>query len=317
MEYSKLKHLAGEQQWFSQRQIAQWLQVKTTIVADLIRYLFKTGEFDPDSHCVKQQMVQTEGARQVRREVNCYSRQVVLAVAWRVHSEAGEAFRCWASELLEQQLCQGFTVCEEQLADSASSQRALRSVLEGLPVGNTPCAADSSDGQLATLLEAVHLTLLKLYEFDSQRVTLRNTSMLAAQPLDYFEADHGVRWLRDALFPEGDAGGFGCEKPGQLEALLMVVFGADKPRYSSIEQKAIYLLWLVIHRRPFEEGNVQLAVFLFAWFLQRNGLWQREDGSRRLQNSALVSMALLIARSSDEECDLVVSLLAGLINREN
>ena len=280
-------------QWLSQRQIAQWLGVKTSIVADLIRYLFKTGEFNEDDHCTKQQIEQLEGRRTVSRELNCYSREVCLAVAWRVHSPIGDQFRQWASQQLEQ-------------------------ALDNLP-GDNELAADSmhANDNLLPLVAGFRNSLMKLYEFESRRVNLRNTSMLAARPLEYFEVTTMIASLRDTLFAGGESGDFGIEKPGQLEALLILAANRGSRSYSSIEQRAVCLLWLVIHRQPFEEGNLQLAALLFVWFLERNGLLHRDDGSCRLRDNALVSMVLLVARSPEEDCDLVISLLAGLINRDN
>ena len=326
-ESLQIAQLAGEEQWLSQRQIAQLLGVKTAIVADLIRYLYKTGELDQRQHTRKQQVMQAEGTRQVSREVNCYSRAVVLAVAWRVHSPRGEQFRQWASGLLEQQLSQGYTLNVTQLAESPALLASLAGTVAQLqteqpdetqsPAAEPSSASDNSE--LMPLLSTFRRSLLKLYEFEYNRVGLRNTSMLAARPLEYFEVSRALSWLRETLFDSGEEGDFGIEKDCQLEALLILATGADRsPQgYASIEQKAVYLLWLVLHRQPFEAGNLQLAAFLFVWFLQRNGLLYRDDGSLRIQDNTLVSMVLLAARSPEQECDQLVSLLAGLINREN
>ncbi|MDM3872470.1 RhuM family protein [Porticoccus sp. W117] len=294
-----LSKVSSGSQWLSQRQIAQWLGVKTSIVADLIRYLFKTGEFDEDEHCTKQQIEQQEGKRRVSRELNCYSRDVCLAVAWRVHSPIGDQFRQWGSQQLQQ-----------ALDDLSGNHQDIAGDLAG-----------SNDG-LVPLLTNFRRSLLKLYEFEARRVNLRNTSMLAARPLEYFEVITMIGELRATLFSGGEPGDFGIEKggtekSGQLEALLVLAFSGGSQGYSSIEQKAVHLLWLVIHRQPFVEGNLQLAALLFVWFLERNGLLHRDDGSCRLQDNTLVSMVLLVSRSPEEDCDLLVSLLAGLINRDN
>ncbi|MCV6604391.1 MAG: virulence protein RhuM/Fic/DOC family protein [Porticoccaceae bacterium] len=289
-----LSKVSSAGQWLSQRQIAQWLGVKTAIVADLIRYLFKTGEFNCDDHTTRQQVEQIEGKRRVSRELNCYSREVCLAVAWRVHSPIGDQFRQWASQQLQQAL-DNLSEVDQSVADEGAQ----------------------GDDDLLQLLTSFRRSLLKLYEFESRRVNLRNTSMLAARPLEYFEVSTMINSVRTTLFTGGEAGDFGVEKPGQLEALLILAFGGDSRGYASIEQKAVHLLWLVVHREPFVEGNLQLAALLFVWFLERNGLLYRDDGSQRLRDNALVSMVLLVSRSSEEESDLLVSLLAGLINREN
>ncbi len=287
------EHLAGPELWLSQRQIAELFGTKTSIVADLVRHLYKTGAFDKTLTIRKLQTEQTEGQRQVTRELNCYSREVILAVGWRVHSARGEQFRQWANQTLESELSQMVLPSES-------------------PV-------DAVTDELPGLLDVCQRGLRRLLEFERSSLALRNTSMLAARPLEYMEVLMAVDFLRAALFPPGEAEAFGVEKSGQLERLLESILARDglRDRYPSLEEKAGQLLWMIVRQQPFQDGNLRIGAFLFLWFLHRNGLLRRDDGSLRLPGNALVPLVLLVARSEEQERELVINLVASQINREN
>ena len=60
-----------------------------------------------------------------------------------------------------------------------------------------------------------------------------------------------------------------------------------------------------------------MRAFLFVWFLERNGLLYRKDGSKRVADNALVALTLLIAESKPEEKDTMAKVIVNLINRNN
>jgi len=53
------------------------------------------------------------------------------------------------------------------------------------------------------------------------------------------------------------------------------------------------------------------------WFLEKNALLYRGDGSKRLADNALVALTLMIAESDPSEHDLILKLVVNLINRDN
>ena len=311
--------LSGEALWLSQRQIAELFGVKTAIVADLIRHLYKTAVLDKETTVRKQRVAQSEGKRQVIRELNCYNRTVALAVGWRVNSRQGEQFRRWANETLEAQCRHGYTLDQQRLEQDSQNLQELAGMVGQLcQLAEQPKL--TTGGELEELLTAFpngwqRLAMFAECQLNNGAIPLRNKTMLAARPLEYFEVLQAIDRLRAMLFASDEAGEFGVEKDGRLESLLESV--TARGSYSSIEEQAALLLWLVLHRRPFVDGNLQLGAFLFVWFLQRNALLCRDDGSLRLRDNALVSMVLLAARAPDQDRDLLISLLASLINREN
>ena len=73
----------------------------------------------------------------------------------------------------------------------------------------------------------------------------------------------------------------------------------------------------MVKNHSFVDGNKRIAAFLFVWFLDRNGLLYRNDGTKRLADNALVALTLLIAESKTEEKDMMVKVIVNLINRKN
>lgn len=65
------------------------------------------------------------------------------------------------------------------------------------------------------------------------------------------------------------------------------------------------------------DGNKRIAAFLFVWFIERNGLLYRKDGTKRIADNALVALTLLIAASKSEEMEVMVKVVVNLINKSN
>ncbi|MBO9595452.1 MAG: Fic family protein [Niabella sp.] len=84
-----------------------------------------------------------------------------------------------------------------------------------------------------------------------------------------------------------------------------------------MEEKAAHLLYFVVKNHSFSDGNKRIAAFLFVWFLERNKLLYKEDGTRRLADNALVALTLMIAESKPEEMSTMVKVVVNLINRNN
>ena len=65
------------------------------------------------------------------------------------------------------------------------------------------------------------------------------------------------------------------------------------------------------------DGNKRIAAALFLWFLERNGMLYRADGSKRIADNALVALTIMVAASDPVEKDDFVGMTINLINRKN
>jgi len=67
----------------------------------------------------------------------------------------------------------------------------------------------------------------------------------------------------------------------------------------------------------FSDGNKRIAAFLFVWFLEKNGILYRPDGSKKIADNALVALTLMIAESKPEEKEMMIKVVVNLINLKN
>lgn len=56
---------------------------------------------------------------------------------------------------------------------------------------------------------------------------------------------------------------------------------------------------------------------LFLWFMEKNGILNGEDGSKRIDENTLVALTLMIAERRTEEKDVMAKVVVNLINRNN
>lgn len=101
--------------WLSQREIAELFDKDVRTVNEHIRNVFAEGECDPGATIRKFRIVQTEGSRQVEREVDAYNLDVILSVGYRVRSARGTQFRRWATTVLRDYLVKGFAMDDARL----------------------------------------------------------------------------------------------------------------------------------------------------------------------------------------------------------
>jgi prophage maintenance system killer protein len=87
--------------------------------------------------------------------------------------------------------------------------------------------------------------------------------------------------------------------------------------YPSVEEKAANLLYFVVKNHSFSDGNKRIAAYLFVWFMERNGILYRSDGTKRLADNTLVALTLMIAESKSDEKEMMVKVMVNLINTNN
>jgi prophage maintenance system killer protein len=61
------------------------------------------------------------------------------------------------------------------------------------------------------------------------------------------------------------------------------------------------------------DGNKRIAAFIFLWFLSRNGILYKVNGSKSIADGTLVALTLLIAESKPEEKETMVKLVTNLL----
>jgi len=111
--------LEGETVWLTQRQIAELYGTSVPNISQHVSAIYEDEELRPEATVKKYLIVQSEGGRQVKRLVDHYNLEMILAIGYRVRSARGTQFRQWATARLGEYLVKGFTLDDERLKGAA------------------------------------------------------------------------------------------------------------------------------------------------------------------------------------------------------
>ena len=103
--------------WLTQQQMAELYKTSRTNVVEHIKHIYEEGELDESSTCRNFRQVQTEGKRQVTRELPFYNLDMIISLGYRVKSHVATQFRRWATELLKEYLKKGYALDDKRLKE--------------------------------------------------------------------------------------------------------------------------------------------------------------------------------------------------------
>ena len=101
--------------WLTQKMMAALYDVTAPTINEHIKKIFADSELQPEATIRKFRIVQSEGARQVSREVNHYSLQMIIAVGFKVNSERAVQFRKWVNQIAKEYTIKGWVMDDERL----------------------------------------------------------------------------------------------------------------------------------------------------------------------------------------------------------
>ena len=133
--------MTGETVWLTQKQMADLFQKDVRTISEHIRNVYEEGELAPEPTLRNFRIVQSEGKRQIERDVAHYNLDVVISVGYRVKSHRGTAFRQWATARLSEYLHKGFVLDDERELEHTGT------VKESLTVRQEGARQVSRDGE--------------------------------------------------------------------------------------------------------------------------------------------------------------------------
>lgn len=101
--------------WLTQRRMAELFGVEVNTINYHLKEIYKSGELQENPTIRKIRIVQTEGAREVERELDFYHLDAIIAVGYRVNSVQATQFRIWATKTLTEFVVKGFVIDKERL----------------------------------------------------------------------------------------------------------------------------------------------------------------------------------------------------------
>ena len=309
-------HLERETVWLSLSQMADLFGRDKSVISRHLRNIYASGELDRKATVAKNATVQREGGREVVREIEYFDLDAILSVGYRVNSKRGTQFRIWATRTLRDHLVQGYTLNERRLREKglAEMEQAVRLLARTLSAHEL--VSDQGRAVLDVVARYARSWRL-LLQYDENRLPespAHPTPPVAGLLPD--ESRRAIAGLKQALMVKGEATAlFGQEQGGALDGILGSIEQTfdGQALYPSVESRAAHLLYFVIKDHPFSDGNKRIGSFLFLFYLDRNGLLTRPDGTPRFADNALVAVALLVAESDPAHKELLIRLILNLL----
>lgn len=114
--------------WLTLDQMASLFDRDKSTISRHIKNVYDEGELVPEATVAKYATVQTEGTRQIERQIDYYNLDVIISVGYRVKSLRGTQFRQWATKRLNEYIRKGFTLDDERLKQGGG--RYFRELLQ-------------------------------------------------------------------------------------------------------------------------------------------------------------------------------------------
>ena len=307
--------LENETVWLTQSQMALLFDTDRTSILRHINNVYKIGELERVSTCAKIAQVRKEGKRHVTREIPYYNLDMIISVGYRVNSIRGTQFRIWANRILKDYIVKGYSINEKIRIEHYNELKELVRLLAHTVHSQEKLTDEQSKGLFSVVSDYVY-ALDTLDRYDYQQLTIENTTKEERFYATYDNAMEAILSLKEK-FRESKL--FANEKDESFRSSIGQIyqtFGGVE-LYPSVEEKAAMLLYLVTKNHSFSDGNKRIAAMLFLWFMERNGILYRSDGSKRIADNTLVALTLMIAESRTEEKDIMVKVVVNLINQQN
>lgn len=109
--------LIDESVWMTQGQIGELFNISRAAISTHLKNIYEEGELTRDRTVKSFLTVQSEGDRDIRRNLSHYNLDAIMAVGYRVRGERGVQFRTWATSVLKEYLIKGFALNDEKLKD--------------------------------------------------------------------------------------------------------------------------------------------------------------------------------------------------------
>ena len=251
--------------------------------------------------------VQKEGNRNNTRNIEYYNLDMIISVGYRVKSKNGIVFRKWANKIIKDYLIKGYAVNNKRL-------EYLEKTIKLLDI------AGRIDGELSaneaqSIIKVINkysnaLNLLDKYDYKkvSKPKGTKNNKKIT-----YEECINIINTLRFNNYSDL----FALERNNGLKGIIDDIYstfdGSDL--YSTVEEKAANMLYLVTKNHVFIDGNKRIAATLFIYFLNYYGLLYNKKGMV-IDNNTLVAVTILIAQSDPKEKEVLVDLVMNFLKGE-
>ena len=107
--------LKDESIWLSQKGMAELFSVNVSALSKHLKNIFSEGELTQSATVSILEIVQIEGGRSIKRNVEFYNLDAIISVGYRINSAKATKFRIWATNVLKEFIKKGFVLDDERL----------------------------------------------------------------------------------------------------------------------------------------------------------------------------------------------------------
>jgi prophage maintenance system killer protein len=246
------------------------------------------------------------------KPVKFYNLDVIISVGYRVNSKRGTQFRIWAANILRKHLVDGYTINEKRLKSAQYKYQELQKSFKLLDnIIQLETVSYETKGIIQVITEYSR-ALDILDDYDHKRLSVPKGTKRTRFRLTYSEAKKIIEAMREKF---KDSALVGQEKDKSFKSSLGAIYQTfgGKDVYPTVEEKAAHLLYFVTKNHSFVDGNKRIAATLFVCFLQKNKILLRKDGSKRIDDNALVALTLMIASSKANEKAIMIKIILNLL----
>ena len=113
--------------WLNRNQMSELFDRDVKTIGKHINNALKEELSVDNSTVAKFATVQIEGEREVERNIEYYSLDVIISVGYRVKSKHGVEFRRWANSVLKQYILKGYAVNDNRIKKLGEVIRIMKS----------------------------------------------------------------------------------------------------------------------------------------------------------------------------------------------
>jgi len=294
--------------WANRMQMAEMFGVNPQAISKHIQNIYKQKELIKKATSSKMELVQNESGRMVKRQVDIYNLEVLIAVGYRINSVLGTKFRQWATKTLQDHITKGFTINKKRIQTNYQEFiKTVESIQELLPEHVT---LDSKS--VLDLIKEFSSTWMSLDAYDKEDLHVIGKTKKSIK-LSGEELTEAIQNLRTELIRKDQATDLFAQErvKNSVDGIVgnvMQSFGG-KEVYQASEEKAAHLLYFMVKNHPFVDGNKRSGAFAFIWFLRKTKI----KGFKNINPGALTALTLLIAESKPDKKEQMVALITQIL----
>lgn len=296
--------------WLRQEEIAKLYGKERSVITKHIKNVFSDKEVDKKSNVQYLHIAKSD------KPVVFYGLDVILAIGYRTNSPRAIHFRKWATNILKAYLLKGYALNQKRLSETRNKFNELQEAIYFLRDKSKHEMLFGQEQEILNLLASYSKSLSILEQYDKNKLKFPK-GRKAGFVLKYETAQDVTGKIKKDLVKKKEASDlFGRETGHKLESVIKNLYQTFGGRelYKTLEEKAAHLLYLIIKDHPFIDGNKRVASFLFVYFLNRNRYLLKKSGERKINDNALVALALLVAISQPKEKDVIIKIIMNLLS---